>query len=327
MKIRLGQMAVTAVAAAVSLGLAGGACAGEYPDKPINLVVGYTAGGSLDLVARIVGTQLGKRLGQSVIVENIGGAGGTIGAGKVVNAKPDGYTLLLASGSEVSIARLTNPAVPYDGSKDLAPITLVATQPLVLVGNKKLPAKNIEQLLALARSEPGKLSYASSGVGTPLNLAGELLKQKANVNINHIPYRGAAAMSNDLLGGQVDLGVFGLSSALSYIKSGTVTVYGVTSEQRSPTAPAIPALAEAPELKGMDMGLWFGIMGPKKLPEAIVQRLDKELRAVMAMPEVKEKLAEQGVVVQVEGPEEFGKFIQHETEKYKTIVEKADLHS
>jgi len=317
-----------AAAAAIFLGLGNAAAnAGEWPDKPITLVVGYTPGGSLDLVARVIAPELGKRLNQSVVVENIGGAGGTIGANKVVNAKPDGYTLLLASGSEVSIARLTNPAVQYDGSKDLTPITLTATQPLVLIGNKKLPAKNIEQLLALAKSEPGKLAYASSGVGTPLNLAGELLKQQGQVNITHIPYRGAASMSNDLLGGQVDLGVFGLSSALTYIKSGQVTVYGVTSAKRSPVAPDIPALAEDPALKGMDMGLWFGIMGPRGLPSGIVQRLDTELHSVMAMPAIQEKLGQQGVTVQVEGPEGFARFIQNETAKYKSIVDKADIHT
>lgn len=324
----ISSLARFAAVATLCLGItAQTARADEWPDKPITMVVGYTPGGSLDLVARIIAPELGKRLGQSVLVENIGGAGGTIGATKVINAKPDGYTLLLASGSEVSIARLTNPAVRYDGTKDLTPITLAGTQPMVLVGNKNLPAKNIEQLLALARSEPGKLSYASSGVGTPLNLAGELLKQQGRVDIAHIPYRGAAAMSNDLLGGQVNLAVFGLSSALTYIKSNQVIAYGVTSSKRTTLVPDVPALAEDPTLKNMDMGIWFGIMGPGKLPESIVQRLDKELHAVLAMLEIIEKLGQQGVTVHAEAPDEFSAFIRTETEKYKAIVEAAGIHS
>lgn len=325
--MKLSLLRVAAMAA-IFFGIGiGSANAGDWPDKPITLIVGYTPGGSLDLISRIIAPELGKRLGQSVIVENIGGAGGTIGANKVVIAKPDGYTLMLASGSEVSIARLTNPAVPYDGSKDLAPITLTSVEPMVLIGNKSLPAKNIEQLLTLAKSKPGRLTYASSGVGTPLNLAGELMKQLGHVNITHVPYRGAASMSNDLLGGQVNLGVFALSSALPFIKSGQVTVYGVTSAKRSPLAPNIPALAEDPVLKNMDMGLWFGIMGPRGLPAPIIQRLNTELHSVLAMPSVQQKLNQQGVTVQVEGPDAFAKFIRAETAKYKAIVDAAGLRS
>lgn len=320
------RLAVAAALCFSTIG-AGSAAAAEWPDKTVTLVVGYTPGGSVDLIARIIAPELGKKLGQSVLVENIGGAGGTIGAAKVVNANPDGYTLLLGSGSEISIARLTNPAVRYDGVKDLSPITLAGVQPMVLVGNKKLPARNVEQLLALARSEPGKLSYASSGVGTPLNLAGELFKQQGHVSITHVPYRGAAPMSNDLLGGQVDLAVFGLSSALSYIQSGQVTVYGVTSAKRAAIVPNVPALAEAPELKNVDMDIWFGLLAPRKTPAAIVQKLNTDMQAVLAMPEIKQKLAQQGVTVQAEDPAQFGKFIQDETAKYKTIVQAASIHS
>jgi tripartite-type tricarboxylate transporter receptor subunit TctC len=317
-----------ATAASLCFSLLGGnAFADSYPSKPITLIVGYTPGGSVDLIARIVAPELGKRLGQSIVIENIGGAGGTIGAGKVVNAPADGYTLLLGSGSEVCIARLTNPAVPYDGTKDLAPVTLAGTQPMVLVGSKNLPAHNTAELIALARSEPDKLSYASSGVGTPLNLAGELVKQQAKVSITHIPYKGAAAMSNDLLGGQVDLAVFGLSSALSYIQSGQVNVYGVTSAKRASIVPNVPALAEDPTLKNVDMDIWFGLLAPRKTPQDVIQRLNKEMQAVLAMPETQRKLAEQGVQVVAKDPAQFGAFIQGEAAKYKTIVDAADIHS
>ena len=299
--------------------------AGSYPTKPITLVVGYTAGGSVDLVARTVAPELGRRLGQSVVIENLGGAGGTIGAQKVVKAEADGYTLLMGSGSEVSIARLTNPAVRYDGEKDLAPITFVGTQPMVLVGKLQLPAKDASELMALAKAKPGTLSYASSGVGTPLNLAGELIKQQGQVNITHVPYKGASAMATDLLGGQIDLAVMVLSSALPHIQAGRVRAYGVTEAKRASVAPNVPALAETPALKGVDMGVWFGLMAPSAVPKPIIDRLNTEMQAVLALPDVRKKLAEAGVEVQPANPAQFGGFVKRETAKYRTIVQAADI--
>lgn len=299
--------------------------AGNYPTKPITLVVGYTAGGSVDLVARTVAPELGKRLGQSVVIENLGGAGGTIGAQKVVKSEADGYTLLMGSGSEVSIARLTNPAVRYDGEKDLAPITFVGTQPMVLVGKLQLPAKDAGELIALAKSKPGSLSYASSGVGTPLNLAGELIKQQGKVNITHVPYKGASAMATDLLGGQIDLAVMVLSSALPHIQAGRVRAYGVTEAKRASVAPNVPALAETPALKGVDMGVWFGLMAPTSTPKPIIDRLNSEMQAVLAMPDVRKKLAEAGVEVSPANPAQFASFVKRETGKYRTIVQAADI--
>ncbi|MDF3834693.1 tripartite tricarboxylate transporter substrate binding protein [Cupriavidus basilensis] len=307
-------------------GAAGNASASAWPNKPISLVVGYTAGGSVDLVARTIAPELGKRLGQSVVIENLGGAGGTIGAAKVVKAEADGYTLLMGSGSEVSIARLTNPAVRYDGERDLAPITFVGTQPMVLVGKSALPAKNADELIALAKAQPGKLAYASSGVGTPLNLAGELIKQQGKVNITHVPYKGASAMATDLLGGQIDLAVMVLSSALPHIQAGRVKAYGVTEARRSQVAPHVPALAESSALKGVDMGVWFGLMAPANTPRAVTERLNTEMQAVLAMPDVKKKLAEAGVEVAPGGPGQFGAFIKRETAKYKSIVQTAGIH-
>lgn len=299
--------------------------ADAYPAKPISLVVGYTAGGSVDLVARSIAPELGKRLGQSVVIENLGGAGGTIGAQKVVKANPDGYTLLLGSGSEVSIARLTNPAVRYDGEKDLAPITFVGTQPMVLVGKLQLPAKDAKALIALAQKQPGQLSYASSGVGTPLNLAGELIKQQGGIQITHVPYKGASAMSTDLLGGQIDLAVMVLSSALPHIQAGRVRAYGVTEAKRSSAAPNVPALAETPALKGVDMGVWFGLMAPANTPKSVIDRLNTEMQAVLAMPDVRRKLTEAGVNVSPGTPGEFAAFVQRETGRYRTIVQAANI--
>lgn len=314
-----------AVAATLASAAFAASAAPAYPTKPITLVVGYTAGGSVDLVARTVAPELSKRLGQSVVIENLGGAGGTIGAQKVVKAEADGYTLLLGSGSEVSIARLTNPAVRYDGEKDLAAITFVGTQPMVLVGKLDLPAKNAAELIALAKSKPGSLSYASSGVGTPLNLAGELIKQQGQVNITHVPYKGASAMATDLLGGQIDLAVMVLSSALPHIQANRVRAYGVTEGKRASVAPNVPALAETPALKGVDMGVWFGLMAPGKTDRAIIDRMNTEMQAVLAMPDVRKKLAEAGVEVSPGNPAQFASFVKRETAKYRTIVQTADI--
>ncbi|WP_454723961.1 MULTISPECIES: Bug family tripartite tricarboxylate transporter substrate binding protein [Cupriavidus] len=321
----MNQLLRAAVAASLCL-LAGAAGAAGWPARPISLVVGYTAGGSVDLVARTIAPELGKRLGQSVVIENLGGAGGTIGAAKVVKADADGYTLLMGSGSEVSIARLTNPAVRYDGERDLAPVTFVGTQPMVLVGKPALPAKNADELIALARAQPGKLAYASSGVGTPLNLAGELIKQQGKVNITHVPYKGASAMSTDLLGGQIDLAVMVLSSALPHIQAGRVRAYGVTEAHRAQVAPGVPALAESSALKGVDMGVWFGLMAPAGTPHAVTERLNAEMQAVLALPDVKRKLAEAGVEVAPGGPAQFAAFVKRETARYKAIVQTAGIH-
>lgn len=324
MKTLLRVLAAASVASC-AFATASASAAGGYPIKPITLVVGYTAGGSVDLVARTVAPELGKRLGQSVVIENLGGAGGTIGAQKVVKAEADGYTLLMGSGSEVSIARLTNPAVRYDGEKDLAPITFVGTQPMVLVGKLQLPAKDAGELIALAGAKPGALSYASSGVGTPLNLAGELIKQQGKVNITHVPYKGASAMATDLLGGQIDLAVMVLSSALPHIQAGRVRAYGVTENKRASVAPNVPALAETPALKGVDMGVWFGLMAPSDTPRSIIDRLNTEMQAVLAMPDVRKKLAEAGVEVAPANPAQSAAFVKRGTAKYRTIVQTADI--
>lgn len=297
----------------------------EWPQRPISLVVGFSAGGSNDLIARVIAPELAKRLGQSVVVENLAGAGGTIAAAKVVNAKPDGYTLLMGSDSEVSIAKLVNPALRYDGMKDLAPITLIGTQAMVLVGRASLQAGNVAELLALARSHPGTLSYASSGIGTPLNLAGELIKQKGRLELVHIPYKGASAMTTDLLGGQVDLAVMVMSSALPHIQAGRVVAYGVTTSKRASVAPAVPALSENPELQGVDLGVWFGLMAPSGTPSVILERLNTEMAAVLATAEVRQRLADAGVDLLAAGPARFASFMKDRADQYRIVIQTAGI--
>jgi tripartite-type tricarboxylate transporter receptor subunit TctC len=301
------------------------AIAQTYPNKPIALVVGYPPGGSVDFVARTIAPELGRRMGQPIVIDNAAGASGTIGTQKVVNATADGYTLLLGSGSEISIARLTNAAVRYDGVRDLSPLVLIGTQPMVLVGKADIVAKTTDELVAAAKASPGKLSFASAGTGTPLHLAGELINQQGRIQILHVPYKGAAPMVNDILGGQIDLAVLVLSSAMPHIKAGKVRAFGVTEAKRSKAAPDIPALAETKALEGVDMGVWFGLFAPAKLPSAVADRLQKELLATLAEPSIRTKLTDAGVDVIAAPAADLTSFVIRETQKYKRIVEIAKI--
>ena len=301
--------------------------ADSYPSKPITVIVCYSPGGSNDFIARTVSEELGKRLGQSVVVENVAGAAGTIGAAKAVRAPADGYTLLLGSGSEISIAKLTTPSVKYDGQKDLIPMTMIGTQPMILVGAPNTAPKTTTELLAYAKANPDKLSYASSGVGTPLHLSGELIKQKAKISMEHVPYKGAGPMLTDLLGSQIPLAVTVLSSSLQQVKAGKLKAYGVTEPRRAAVLPDVPALAETKGLEGLDMSIWWGFFAPLKTPDEILQRLNKELAEVLKTPAVVQKLTESGVVLSVRGPKDFAKFVDGETSKYRQIVQAANIRT
>ena len=291
--------------------------------KPISLVVGYPAGGRVDLVARTLAEPLAKRLGTPVVVENVGGAGGTLGAQKVVNANPDGYTLLLGSGSEVSIARLFNSAVKYNGETDLAPIALVGVTPMVFVTHAQSGIKTMDQAIAKSKREPNRLSFASSGVGTPLHVSGELINMMAGTTFLHVPYRGAAQQVQDLLGGNVDFSVSVLSSALPHIESGKMIPLGVTTAARSRAAPQIPALGENPRLKGYDMNVWFGLFGPARLPAPMVARLNRELNEILREEAVWQKLQKAGISNEGGTPQALTAFIRSETQRVRNVVNKS----
>lgn len=315
--------------AAATLSLFGSAALAQsdsFPGKkPISLVVGYAAGGSVDLVARTVAPELAKRLGQQVIVENAAGAGGTLGALKVVNAPADGHTLLLGSTSEVGINALTAKKPRYNALNDLAPVGMIGNQPLVLVTTPRTPLASAAAFKDFVAARPGKLSYASSGIGTPLHLAGELLKHEAQLFMLHIPYRGAAPMVTDLLGGQVDFAVFVLSSALQHIQEGRMQAIGVTTAKRSPAAPHIPALAETKAFAGVDIGVWFGLFAPAKTPAPIQAQLQKELREVLRQPEVVAKLQTAGLTLT---PDLDGrKFVRSEIDRFAKIVQFAKIET
>ena len=315
--------AAFALAAALSTGHAQ-----TWPaDKAITLVVGYPAGGSVDLVARVIAEPLGKRLGAQLIVENVGGAGGTIGAQKVVNAAPDGYTLLLGSGSEVSIARIYNAAVKYNGETDLTGIGLIGVTPMVFVAGPKAGVKTMDEALAMAKRNPGKFNFASSGVGTPLHVAGELINLKAGTSIRHVPYRGAAQMVQDVLGNNIEFGVFVLSSALPHIESGKMIPLAVTTPERSRAAPQIPAMAEFAKMKDYNMNVWFGLFGPAKLPAPMAARLNKELGEVLRDPAVWQKLQKAGISNEGGTPQALASFIKAETLRVRSVVNQAVVGS
>jgi tripartite-type tricarboxylate transporter receptor subunit TctC len=300
-----------------------GAQPDSYPNKPITIVVAYPPGGSTDLNGRTLGAELSRKLGVPVIIDNVGGAGGVIGAQKVANAAPDGYTLLVGASNEIAITRLVSSAVKYD-LKDFTPIGLIATQPMVLVASQKSGVKTVDQFMSLVRQNPGKYSFGSSGVGTALHLAGEMVKQQGGLFMTHIPYRGVAPLANDLLGNNIDFGVFVLSSGLPYIRSGKVVALGTTEVRRSPMTADIPALAETPRLKGLDINIWFALMGPAHQPEPVVAKLKKALNDSLQTTELRKKLEDSGSTVSplnVDMP----KFLSQETAKYKRIVEFANI--
>ena len=314
----LAAVAVSALVAAPQVHAQGWPAA-----KAITLVVGYPAGGSVDLVARIISEPLGKRLGAQIIVDNVGGAGGAIGAQKVVNAEPDGYTLLLGSGSEISIARIYNNAIKYNGETDLTAIGLIGTTPMVFVAGPKTGVKTMGEALALAKSNPGKLNFASSGIGTPLHVAGELINLKAGTSLRHVPYRGAPQMVQDVLGGNIEFGVFVLSSALPHIESGKMMALAVTTPERSRAAPQIPTLSEFAKLKDYNMNVWFGLFGPAKLPASTTARLNKELGEVLRDPAVWQKLQKAGISNEGGTPQALSSFIKAETLRVRSVVNQA----
>ena len=294
--------------------------------KPITLIVPFTPGGNVDFAGRVLATRLQDRLKQSVIVENVAGAGGIVGVQRAIQAPPDGYTLLVGVDSPISIARFVTPsAVRYDSLRDLAPIGMLNAAPMIIVARPGLPANTFAELIKLARSQPGKLSYATSGVGTVLHLAMERVKALAGIDLLHVPYKGGAPIITDLIGNQVDLAMLVTIATLPQVKSGKIKAIGVTTPQRLASAPEIAALAESPELKGFDMVAWTGLFAPAKTPAAIVERLNRELNDALGSPDVGGKFEEQGAVVRRISPAEFGAFLRKEQTDFEQIVRAAGI--
>ena len=295
----------------------------DYPTKPITIVVGYPPGGSTDLTGRVVAAALAKALNATVVVENVGGAGGAIGAQRVVDAAPDGYTLLVGANNEIAINRLVSPAVRYQW-QDFTPIGLIASQPLVLVAGPKTGVKTVDEFLRLVKANPGRFSYGSSGIGTSLHLAGEMVKEQSRIFMTHIPYRGVGPLASDLMGSNIEFGVFVLSSGLPHIRSGKVVALGTTEKKRSPVTPDIPALAEYPALKDTDIGSWFALMGPGRMPEPVQAKLRRALAEALQSPELRGKLEAAGSTIAPPNVD-MPTFLRDETAKYQRIVDFAKI--
>ena len=316
----------TLIACGAALLAAGPAMADDaasYPNKPVTIVVGYPAGGSTDLVGRLVANEIEKHLGQTVIVENLGGAGGAIGAQKVANAKPDGYTLLVGANNEIAIANMINKSIKYKIS-DFTPIGVVASQPMVLVASQKAGVKNTEAFYQAVKANPAKFSYGSSGVGTALHLAGEMMKDQAQIDMQHVPYRGVPALTNDVLGNNIESGVFVLSSGLPLIKAGKVQAIATTEAKRYAATPDIPALAEHPAFKNVDINSWFAMMGPANMPAPVVAKIKEALNKTMAAPEFRKKMEDAGAQV-MDSQIDASQYINGEIAKYKKIIDVAKI--
>ena len=291
----------------------------SYPTKPVRVVVGFAPGGANDTLARIVSGELGKNLGQTLIVDNRPGAGGTLGADVVAKAAPDGHTLLLGSTGTNGIAPSLYAKLPYDQMKDLAPVALVARSANLVVVNPSLPAKNIKELVALAKSQPGKLNYASSGAGSTLHLAMELFKSMAGVSIVHVPYKGDALAMADVMVGYVDMSLLPIPPALPQVKAGKLRVLAVSSAKRMSTVPDIPTVAES-GVPGYDFSSWYGVFATGGTSPEIVERLSQEVRKVVALPNVRTQFLAQGVEPSTNTPAEFRRMVGDEIAKWGKVV-------
>lgn len=291
----------------------------DWPSRPVRIVVPFAAGGTTDLSARIVAEQLGNGFKQPFIVENKTGAGGNVGAAEVAKAAPDGYTFLMGTPGTQSINQFLYSKMPYDSAKDLVPVSFVVRVPNVLMVNPQLTARSIPELIALLKSQPGKLSYGSPGNGSTGHLSTELFKTQAGVFVTHIPYRGSGPMLQDLMAGQVQLAIDNLPSALPLIQAGKLVALGVTSPQPVPQLPGVPTIASV--LPGYAAEAWFVLMAPAGTPQPIIDKLAAEVDHIVKKPDVIERFAKLGATPVGGTPKQLGDFIAAETQKWKSVVQ------
>ncbi|MDO8597034.1 MAG: tripartite tricarboxylate transporter substrate binding protein [Sulfuricaulis sp.] len=297
--------------------------AAEYPSHPIRIVVGYSAGGPNDTIARVLGQKLTEILGQQTIVDNRPGADGVIGTDLVAKSVADGHTLALVSSSH-TINPSLQPKLPYDPVRDFAPVTMAASGPTVLVVHPSLPARSVTELIALARTRPGQLMYASSGTGGTLHLAGELFKSRARIDITHVPYKGVAPATVELLAGQVPLMFDPIVAALPHIQSGKLRALAVTSKRRSPNLPALPTMQES-GVADFEVVIWYGLLAPAGTAPAVVDRLNAEIVKIVRTPEMKERLASFGAEPIGMSANEFAVFLKTDLAKWAQLVKSSGL--
>ncbi|MEW6333280.1 MAG: tripartite tricarboxylate transporter substrate binding protein [Thermodesulfobacteriota bacterium] len=300
------------------------AWAAEYPEKPIRLIVPFPPGGGNDILARAVGQRLSPIIGQQIVIDNRGGAGGQLGADLASKAEPDGYTLFLGSIGNLTFLPVLQSRLPYDPIRDFAPIALLATSAFILVVNPDVPAKNLKEFIALVKSKPGQLNYGSAGAGSSLHMTAELFNLEAGLNITHVPYKGTSPALIDLLANQVQMMFSTMPTMVPHVKSGKLRALGVSSTKRAAAVPDVPTVAEA-GLPGFEVLNWQGILAPKKTPEAIVQKLNRALLATLKSPDMIKSLAAQGLDAAGGTPEQFGALMKSEIEKYGKVAREAKL--
>jgi tripartite-type tricarboxylate transporter receptor subunit TctC len=296
----------------------------EYPNKPIRLIIGFPAGGSTDIVGRIVAQKLGERLGQTIVVENRGGAGGTIGTDAAAKAAPDGYTLTLGTTSTMAVAPGAYSRLGYDPIKSFAPISLVAVTPYLLVVNPQVPAKSLAELVALVKSQPSKMNYASAGNGSTTQLATEMLNDVTGMKMTHIPYKGNAAADLAILSNQVEVLFGSMPALLQHAKSNKLRALAVGSATRSSALPEIPTVAEL-GYPGFEAALWLGVLAPAGTPKPIIDKLNKELVAIAATPDFKAAMDRNGADATSNTPEQFASLIKNEVGKYGSITKRLGI--
>ncbi|MBB3646830.1 tripartite-type tricarboxylate transporter receptor subunit TctC [Rhizobium sp. BK619] len=300
------------------------AAAADFPDRAVTMVVPFAAGGSTDVVARIVAQKMSEDLGQQVIVQNVAGAGGNLGADNVARAEPDGYTILMGTVATHALNPLILKSIPYDPEKDFAPVSLLVVVPNVLVVNPELPAKTVQELIALLKAEPDKYSYASSGNGTPLHLSGELFKSMAGVSMQHIPFKGAGPALNDVIGNQVPIMFDNLPSSSSHIKAGTLRALAVTTAARAPSFPDVPTVAES-GIPGYETYTWNALFAPAKTPNEVVMRLNASANKALKDPAVAERMKEFSATIVGSTPDELAAHVKAELAKWGPVVKGANI--
>jgi tripartite-type tricarboxylate transporter receptor subunit TctC len=312
-------LAVIGLATAASMG---SASAQDYPTRPVKWVVGYPPGGATDIIARLLGQRLSERLGQQFVIENKPGAGNNIATESVINAEPDGYTLLFVNPANYINASLYA-NLKFNVIRDIAPIAAFNRVPNVMTVNNNVPAKTAAEFIAYVKANPGKVNLASSGNGTSVHLSGEMFMAMSGAKMQHVPYRGAAPAITDLLGGQVQLIFDNMPSILQHVRAGSVRALAVTGTARSPLLPDVPVLADT--ILGYEASALFGVGAPKNTPKAVIEKLNKEINAVLAEPAIKARLLDLGGEPLIGTPEAFGAMIVAETDKWKKVIEEAKV--
>jgi tripartite-type tricarboxylate transporter receptor subunit TctC len=308
----------------LTIGAAPFARAQNYPSQTIKIIVPFTPGGGVDVVARIVAPRLGEELGQSVIIENRGGAGGMLGAAAVASSPPDGYTFLVGTGSTHGTNSSVYARLTYDPVRDFVPLVLMTTSPLLLVVPPSLPAKSVTELIALAHNKPGGLSFGSYGTGSINHLGAELFNSMAKINANHVPYRGSAPALTDLIAGRLDYIFDGVSTSIGYVEAGTIRTLGVAGPKRTPVLPNVPTIAES-GLPGFDTSVWFGLFAPAGAPKPAIELVNRKMNAVLAAPQVKTALEKLGFEPVGGDPEVLAAKVQSELTKWANIVREKNI--